>query len=342
MSTTRRNFISALGAFLLSPTLLSMRFENKVGIDKIRPKALKQGDFIGICASAGASHDLKEVANFVAVLQSFGYKVKEGQNCRKQFGYFSASDEERAAEFMAMILDPSVKAIFFTRGGWGCARILAHLDFNLIQQNPKIILGFSDISVLLNAITLKTGLTTFHGPNGNASWNDFSWASIQSLICQGNPIILKKHLDELYEQSPKTIVGGKTKGELWGGNLTVLTGLLGTEFTPDWTTKILFFEDVLEEPYAIDRMLTQWKMNGVFEQVKGVVLGQFRKCKAEEPAFSFTLEEVFQQHFSSLKIPVISGFPLGHIRNKYTLPIGEEVELDGDEFTITLHRSVVL
>jgi muramoyltetrapeptide carboxypeptidase len=342
MDTTRRNFIPALGALILSPTLLSFKEDQNLLPIKIKPKALRKGDLVGICASAGASHDLKEVDNFVTVLQSFGFKVKEGPNVRTKHGYFSANDQERAEELMGMIKDPKVKAIFFTRGGWGCARILAFLDFEIIRQNPKVIMGFSDISSLLNAITLKTGLTTFHGPNGNASWNDFSWQSINALLCEAKILEYKKYDDELYEDKPLTIVRGQAKGELWGGNLTVLTGLLGTTFVPDWTNKILFFEDVLEEPYAIDRMLTQWKMNGVFDQVKGIVLGQFRKCKAEEPMFSFTLLEVFMQHFSDLKIPVIFGFPLGHIRNKYTLPIGEIALLDADQFTLSLIESAVI
>ncbi|MEY3238429.1 MAG: hypothetical protein RI883_2530 [Bacteroidota bacterium] len=338
---SRRNFIPAIGALLVTPSLLSVSCKTTEQQYRIRPKALSVGDAVGLCASAGASHDLTEVDGFISVLQGHGFLVKEGKNVRKKMGYFSASDQERAAEFMTFILDSNVKAIFFTRGGWGCARILEFLDFEAIRNNPKIIMGFSDICSLLNAITFKTGLTTFHGPNGNASWNEFSWKSIEDLIVKSKTVKYPFPSLDLVEAKPVTLVSGKATGELFGGNLTVMTGLLGSTYLPDWTGKILFFEDVLEEPYSIDRMLTQWKLNGVFDKVAGVILCQFRKCVPEEPEWSFTLNEVFQQHFKSLSIPVFSGFTLGHVKNKYSVPIGENVSMDADKFMLELNESAV-
>jgi len=338
---SRRKFIPSIGALLVTPVLLSTSSVLTEVKPRIRPKALNKGDAVGLCASAGASHDWAEVDGFISVLQGHGFLVKEGKNIRKKLGYFSASDQERAAEFMSFILDSNVKAIFFTRGGWGCARILEFLDFEVIYNNPKIIMGFSDICSLLNAITLKTGLTTFHGPNGNASWNEFSWKSIEDLIVKGKTVKYPFPNMDLVEAKPITIVSGKASGELFGGNLTVMTGLLGSTYLPDWTGKILFFEDVLEEPYSIDRMLTQWKLNGVFDKVAGIILCQFRKCVPEEPEWSFTLNEVFQQHFKSLSIPVFSGFTLGHVKNKYSVPIGENVTMDADQFSLNLNEMAV-
>jgi len=338
---SRRNFIPTIGALLVTPILVSSSSEMVEVKTRIRPKALKVGDTVGLCASAGASHDLAEVDSFISVLASHGFLVKEGKNVRKKLGYFSASDQERASEFMSFILDSTVKAIFFTRGGWGCARILEFLDYDAIRNNPKIIMGFSDIGSLLNSITVKTGLTTFHGPNGNASWNEFSWKSIEDLIIKGKTVTYPFPSIDLVEAKPETLVSGKATGELYGGNLTVMTGLLGSIYLPDWTGKILFFEDVLEEPYSIDRMLTQWKLNGVFDKVSGIILCQFRKCVPEEPEWSFTLNEVFQQHFKSLSIPVFSGFSLGHVKNKYSVPIGEEVTMDADQFTLQLKEEAV-
>ena len=337
---SRRNFIPAIGALMVTPMLVSASSESTEVKTRIRPKALNIGDNVGLCASAGASHVLSEVDGFISVLQGHGFLVKEGKNIRKKLGYFSASDQERAAEFMSFILDPTIKAVFFTRGGWGCARILEFLDFNAIRNNPKIIMGFSDICSLLNAITFKTGLTTFHGPNGNASWNEFSWKSIEDLIVNSKVVKYPFPSLDLVEAKPETLVSGKATGELFGGNLTVMTGLLGSAYLPDWTGKILFFEDVLEEPYSIDRMLTQWQLNGIFDKVAGIILCQFRKCVPEEPEWSFTLNEVFQQHFKSLSIPVFSGFALGHVKNKYSVPIGEDVRMDADKFTLELNESV--
>lgn len=324
------------------PSLLSFSEDSNPPKAVIRPKALKVGDTIGICAAAGASHDLTEIDSFISILKSNGFAVKEGRNIRKKLGYFSASDKERADEFMSLILDENVKAVFFTRGGWGCARLLDFLDFEQIRKHPKIIMGFSDICSLLNAITHKTGLTTFHGPNGNASWNEFSWKSIEELIVKGNVIKYTPPSIDLLETKPATIVSGIATGELFGGNLSVLSGILGSDYLPQLAGKILFFEDVMEEPYRIDRMLTQWKLSGAFDNVHGIILGQFRKCVPEEPEWSFTLNEVFQQHFNSFTIPVFSGFPLGHIKNKYTLPIGEKVTMDADRFTVQVNEAVVL
>jgi muramoyltetrapeptide carboxypeptidase len=341
---SRRSFIPIVGALLVAPSILS--FSSKPSTpsfpNKIKPKALKKGDTIGICASAGAIHDVNDITTFIQVLKEHGFEVKEGVNTRTKYGYFSAEDQLRAAEFMDMICDTSIKAIFFTRGGWGCARILPLLDFDLIQKNPKIIMGFSDISSLLNAITAKTGLITFHGPNGNATWNEFSWKSIDEVLSNGNAFLYQTPTIPSIDTPPVTIVSGKAEGELFGGNLSVMTGLLGSEYLPDWTGKILFFEEVLEEPYRIDRMLTQWKLNGVFDQVNGIVLGQFRKCVPEEPEWSFSLMEVLVQHFGNLKIPVYAGFLLGHVKNKHSIPIGAQVVLDADEWTIQLLEPAVI
>jgi len=339
---SRRSVLPILGAGLFAPFIArSVSALPDVSTNLQFPHALSKGDLVGICSPAGANHDPKEVSDFIALLENFGYRVKVSGNLQSKFGYLSDTDEARAKAFMDLIHDQEVKAIFFTRGGWGCARILPLLDFNAIQKNPKIILGFSDISAFLVAITHKTGLITFHGPNGNASWGAFSWDSIQKTIAQGEFSTLVNDDPLRYPSPPVCIRSGSARGTLYGGNLSVLTGLLGTEYLPEWKGKILFLEEVNEEPYRIDRMLTQWKLNGVFEQLEGVVIGQFRKCIAEDPKWSFTLEEVLNQHFKDAKFPVFSGFLCGHIADKFTLPIGQLVEMNADAFSITPMRASV-
>lgn len=333
---SRRSVLPLLGASMIAPFMIQSSPQLPgVEMNVHLPKALSKGDLVGICAPAGANHDPKEVEDFILLLQNLGYRVKVSGNLQTKFGYLSDTDEARAKAFMDLIVDEEVKAIFFTRGGWGCARILPLLDFNAIHKHPKIILGFSDITAFLVAITHKTGLITFHGPNGNASWGDFSWKSIENTIVKGEHFKLINDDPNRYPSPPVCIRPGTAKGELYGGNLSVLTGLLGTEYLPDWKGKILFLEEVREEPYRIDRMLTQWKLNGIFEQLEGVVLGQFRKCIPEEPEWSFTLDEVFDQHFKQAKFPVFSGFLCGHILDKFTLPIGQTVEMNASDFSIT-------
>lgn len=338
---SRRSFIPSLGALLVLPALTSLSKKVDETPLPIYPKGLKKGATIGLCAPAGPSHDLIEIDGFKKFLTEKGFKVKEGKYIRKHLGYFTSTDAQRAEEFMDLIEDTSVDAIFFTRGGWGCARILDLLDYNTIKNNPKIILGFSDITSLLIAITHKTGLITFHGPNGNASWEQPSYQWIEKLLFSENSVLYEAK--GMQTNTQKTIISGIAEGELIGGNLSVLCGIIGSKYVPSWENKILFLEEVAEEPYRVDRMLTQLKLNGVFDQLTGVVLGQFKKCIAEEPNWAFTVEEVLDQHFGNLKIPVFTGAPVGHVKDKYILPIGQNVQIDADKFTIrTLSKSVTL
>lgn len=336
---SRRSFIPSLGALLVLPTLTSFQKNSDETRSPIYPKGLKKGATIGLCAPAGPSHDLTEIDGFKKFLIEKGFKIKEGKYIRKHVGYFTSTDAQRAEEFMELIDDSSIDAIFFTRGGWGCARLLDLLDYNIIQKNPKIILGFSDISSLLIAITHKTGLITFHGPNGNASWEQPSYQWIEKLLFSENSVVFEA--TGMQTNTQKTIISGIAEGILIGGNLSVLCGIIGSIYVPSWENKILFLEEVAEEPYRVDRMLTQLKLNGVFDQLSGVVLGQFKKCIAEEPNWAFTVEEVLEHHFGNLKIPVFSNAPVGHVKDKYILPIGQNVQIDADKFTIrTLFPSV--
>ncbi|MDG1334197.1 MAG: LD-carboxypeptidase [Crocinitomicaceae bacterium] len=333
---SRRKFIPLVGTAIVGAAALSLSNKKKDAIiapSPILPKRLKKGDTIGIAASAGPIRDRKEVQEFQEVLHRLGYKTKLGKNVFGQEGYFSAKDEDRANEFMELVQDEEVKGIFFIRGGWGCARILNLINYDIIAQNPKVIMGFSDITALLNAITLHSGLITFHGPGGNSTWNDYSVNYINCLLREGEKVVYQNKAND---QAIKTYTSGKVAGAFYGGNLSVICGMMGSGYLPDWNGKILFLEDVGEEPYRIDRMLTQLKLAGVFNQISGLVLGNFRKCVPEEPHRSFTLEEVFEQHFTEIDIPVFYGAQIGHTRNKFTVPVGVKVRMDADAGTIEM------
>ncbi len=336
---TRREFLPMVGLGIVGTSCISANVSGSASAtQKIKPPALKKGDTVGICAPAGAVYDANEVRSFVTKLNNLGFRTKSGDNLNGQYGYFSAPDEIRAGEFMSLIEDEEVKAIVFIRGGWGCARILDMLDFEAIRTNPKVIMGFSDITTLLNAITAKTGLITFHGPGGNSTWNEYTLSYFESIINNGEQILFQ---NKAGDETIRTICGGSAQGELFGGNLSVLTSLIGSGYLPDWEGKILFLEDLKEEPYRIDRMLTQLKLSGILNEVNAVVLGVFRDCIPEEPDRSFSIGEVFDQHFKDLGKPVYSGAQFGHTRNKFILPVGLRVAVNADSGTIEMLDNAV-
>ena len=233
------------------------------------------------------------------------------QTCALPIWYFAGTDEERAKELNEFFANPKVRGIFCAKGGWGSARLLDKLDFSIIKNNPKVLVGFSDITTLLNAIHAITGLITFHGPVGNSSWNAFTNEYFVSVAMHANKISFihpENKTSDIIVFRP-----GVCEGELVGGNLTVLTAMLGTGYIPDFKNKILFLEEAHEEPYSIDRMLTQLKMSGVLNSVQGIVFGKCTECEAEEPQKSFTVQEVLQQHFSGLSVPVMVEIGRAHV-----------------------------
>jgi len=343
----RRKFIrNVAGLGIASVILPSIQTSNQIPLStltpghKTLPKALLKGDIIGITGPAGAIYEEEYVTRITERLTELGFEIKLGKTLTEKHGYLAGTDEFRAQELMDFYKDPSVKAILTMRGGWGCARILDLIDYDIIVANPKILMGFSDITSLVNAIYKKTGHVTYHGPCGYSTWTEFSTNYVTMAIAIGAPFTMKNPSD--YLEGLKTLTSGKAEGELIGGNMTVIVSMIGTAYEPDWENKILFLEETNEEPYRIDRMLWQMKQAGVFEKINGLVFGSFNKCEPEEPEKSFTLQEVLDQHFLGQKFPVYQGATFGHMSPKFTLPIGVLAELDADRFTIrTLEKSVM-
>lgn len=329
-----------MGSLLASvPAISSNNFQfDPYESEIMKPSRLKKGDWVSVIGPSGAIRAESEIDEFKSILEGLGLKVKLGANVKARVGYFTAKDEDRATEFMNAIQDTEVKAIFTIRGGWGAARILDLLDFQIIEKNPKIIVGFSDFTSILNAVAARTKLITFHGPSGNSTWNEYSTIYLKNLLFDAHLLhwANRKNDNEILTLSP-----GICSGELYGGNLSVLSAMIGSNYLPDWKGKILFLEEVAEEPYRIDRMLTHLKLAGVLEKVNGIILGGFRKCVPEEPDRSFSLEEVFQQHFSNIGKPVFYGAQIGHIRNKFTVPIGQRIEMNAENGQFRLLEAVV-
>lgn len=339
---SRRQFIKASALLTTSALLLPSALSAKnfdTDSPKVKPPALKPGDTVAITSPAGAVWDYKQVEEFGAILKNFGFVVVYGQTLKEKFGYFAGTDELRAKELNDFFGNKTIKGIFCMKGGWGCARILDKIGYNVIQKNPKVLIGFSDITALLLAINTKTGLVTFHGPVGNSGWNDFTRAVFTNVVMTPKTCLLPTIPST--EEKPFTITKGKATGELVGGNLTVLSGLIGSNYLPDWKNKILFLEETKEEPYSIDRMLTQLKLAGVLDNISGFVFGKCAKCEAEEPLKAFTFHEVILQHILPLNIPAFYGAMIGHIESKLTLPLGVKATIDATNGTIDLLESAV-
>jgi muramoyltetrapeptide carboxypeptidase len=342
MSFPRRTFLkSGAAAFLAAPLFSFQTAERRVmPPDIIIPPALKPGDTIAISSPAGAVWDARQVDVFTDILKNLGFKVKTGQTLKERFGYFAGPDELRAQELNNFFSDQEVNAIFCMKGGWGCARLLPLLDYKNIATHPKVLLGFSDITSLLLAIQAKTGLVTFHGPVGNSGWNEFTVDCLKRVLMNGDAV---SYLPTgRLEDQPLMLSPGIARGVLAGGNLSVLCGLMGSAYLPSWKNKILFLEETGEEPYRIDRMLTQLKLCGVLDEISGFVFGKCVKCVAEEPEKAFTFRQVLEQHIKPLGIPAFAGAMTGHIENKITLPVGIQAEMDSEKGSIRLlERAVV-
>ena len=309
----------------------------------IRPKRLSAGDTVGIVAPASATFQSVDVTVARESLEALGLKVKVGEHVLSRHGYLSGTDQDRAADINRFFKDDSIRAVLPIRGGWGSSRVLPHLDFDEIRRNPKIVLGYSDITALHLAIHARTGLITFHGPNGMGRWDTWSVDYVKRVLFNAeavtfeNPKALadRNSLTQT-ENRVQTITSGTARGRLIGGNLTVMTAILGSPFVPSTEGAILFLEDVGEDLYRIDRMFTQLKLAGILDRIRGFVFGTCAECGPGEGFASLTLEEIFADHIKPLGVPAWFGAMIGHQTPQWTLPVGADVEIDAAAGTIKL------
>ncbi len=344
-ANNRRDFLKKLGIASIASTALigcaPLESKSLVANTLIKPKALKKGDTLAFICPAGTNYDKSVVENVEKQMDKMGFNVHFGKSVYTQYGYFSGTDEFRANEVNETFKNDKIDGIISMRGGWGCARLLDKIDYQLISQNPKVFSGFSDITSLLTAIYKKTGLVTFHGLMGYSSWDRFSIENFEKVVMKGEKAFMENLPPDEIEHY-YTITGGKAKGRIIATNLTVLSSIIGSDYLPDWSDKILFVEEIAEEPYRVDRMLTQLKLAGVLDSIKGFVFGKCRKCEAETPERALTLEQVLENNLKPLNIPTYYGAMFGHITEKFTLPIGLEAEIDADAGTIQLLESAVI
>lgn len=314
----------------------------------IKPHPLSIGDTIGIVAPASPPKDPKEIGRGVEALEELGFKVQFGKNARKRMGYLAGSDAERASDINRMFGDSSVQGIMCLRGGYGTPRILDLLDYQVIKKNPKVFCGFSDITALHSAIQVKTGLCTFHGPTllsgfGKEEPSAYTTTCFLKSVCdpQWNGDIARGFPRKKYP-ALKSIHKGKSTGRLVGGNLALLSALIGTSYFPELRNSILFLEDVNESPYKVDRALTQLLQTGLLKNVRGIALGVWSGCEAIDAAYKkkgISLLDVFTDRLRPLGIPVVYGLPFGHITDYCTLPYGVKAELNGNSCSLTVLES---
>lgn len=293
----------------------------------IKPRCLMPGDTLGIVAPAGP-FDPKKFMKGKAVLESMGFRTFFDEEIFQQHGFFAGTDMQRADQVNRLFADPAVQAVVCARGGYGSMRILPFLDFKIIQNNPKIFVGFSDISVLLFVIHARCSLVTFHGPVVTTLAN----AAEQTIGAMHRVMTSNKHL-ELKPEKGTVIKPGVSSGVVVGGNLTTLCHLVGTPYTPHFNETILFLEDRGEAPYRIDRMLTQMKLSGCFEGLKGLFLGSFEACGKRDDIF-----RIVQEVFKEFNIPILSGFEIGHSRINITIPMGMRATLNTNRRVLTFHE----
>ena len=305
------------------------------------PKRLKPGATVGLIAPASVTYERLQLQLAVETIEAMGLKAKIGSHVMDRFGYLAGKDQDRADDLNEAFADPDIDAVFALRGGWGASRILPMLDYDMISKNPKILLGYSDVTSLLNAIFAKSGLVTFHGPNVMSEWNEFTYSEMRRLLFDAepqqyqNPVIIE---DDLVARTyrTQTIASGKASGQLIGGNLTLISTLMGTPYLPDFSGKILILEDVDEAVYRIDRMLTQLALSGDLQKLAGIIFGPFASSDGNRRLGNFSLMDILRQHCEPLGTPCFAGAMFGHVDKQSTVPIGAEASMDADAGTFGL------
>jgi muramoyltetrapeptide carboxypeptidase len=291
----------------------------------IKPPRLKHGQEIGIIAPAGPVTQ-SEIQPGIDLLESFGYKVIPSPHLYHREGYVAGDDDTRLGDLHSMFHNKNIKAILCARGGYGTLRLLDKINFDLIRLNPKMILGYSDITTILWAIYKKTGLVTFHGPvvKDLAKKGSRDWESFFDLVSSDK--LLKLNLTE-----GLALIPGQARGTLLGGNLSLICHLIGTHFMPSLKGAILFIEEKEEPLYRIDRMLTHLRLSGLLENLAGLIAGSFEGC-----GNTSSINQLLLDTLSHVDIPVVSGLPVGHGLENFPLPLGVMAALDTEQMTLSI------
>lgn len=288
-------------------------------MNKIRK--IHKGDTLGLITVSGFVRENQDYNSFIKVLEEAGYKVKKGKTLDLKYGFSAGTDKERAEDLMSMFLDDEVSGILCFKGGYSAQRILPLLDFEEIKKHPKLVMGFSDVTIILNALRQECDFPTVHGEMGVtlSNYDEFSYQDFFKVL--DDDLIGFRNNPTPFE----VINEGKCCGELVGGNLSLVTALRGTKYEIDLEDKILFIEDVDEEAYSVDRMLSSLILSGKIQKVKGIICGYFTRCNDSN---GFNVRKILIDNLKPLNVPLILNYPSGHDHPFVNLPIGLKIELD--------------
>ena len=330
-------------AFSAKPNAAAQQLRQKM----LKPPALKRGDLVALFNPSGFADDAL-IQRATGNLEKLGFRVMQSAHIRASRGNTAGTIGQRLTDLQTLFENREVRALWAARGGSGTAQILPYVDYALIARNPKIVIGYSDLTSLLLAIYAKTGLVTFHGPVASSGFTPFTVAHLEATLIEGRVPYLMNTAEEHAKRAAtepnflqRVLRGGNAEGTLMGGNLSVLSSLVGTPFLPDIKKSLLFLEEISEAPYRVERMLTQLAQSGVLDRATAAMLGVFVKGDVAAGEESLTLMQALDDHFASRPIPSAYGLSFGHIASQWVLPIGVRARFDADAKSLTLLESAV-
>lgn len=313
----------------------------------ICPPRLAPGSRVALIAPAGPLLERDDLTRSTELCRQLGFEPVLGPNAGRRYGYLAGSDDERLADLNQAIRDPAIDAIWCIRGGYGVTRILDRVDFSPLHSKPKALIGYSDVTALILASFQATGIVSFHAPMARAPMPAFTRGVFESVLSHATPVARLPRLPvpagTLVPKAPRllTIRSGTAEGPLLGGNLSLLASLQGTRHLPSFDGAILFIEEIGEDLYRVDRMLAHLRMTGLLSRVAGVLVGHFTEMRRGTGDGALGFDEVMATYFEPLGVPVLSGVPVGHIEDQWTLPIGIRARLDATAGEVDILEAAV-
>ena len=316
-------------------------------VELVRPPRLRAGDTVGLFASSSRLNQA-QVDQGRTQIEALGFKVRLGPQVRAVDGHYAGTAAQRVDDLHRLWADPEVRALWSLRGGAGTAALLPHLDYAMMRRDPKPVIGYSDVTALLLALQQRAGLVCFHAPAATNSFTPFTIAALRAVLMQpqaGTVLRLSADHARRAVSDPayrtRTVRAGVAEGRLLGGNLSLLASLAGTPYLPAFDGALLFVEEIGEEPYRVDRLLTQLQQAQGLHRCAALMAGVFRNCEPRPESPSMPLAQVIDRQFGAAGVPAVYGWSFGHVSDQFTLPLGVQARIDTEAGTLTLLEPAV-